>query len=521
MAKFTAQLNLSTNGKGYSFTRNGSYEEVFQKEYIVDNADSFVKMMSITPASISQDSLQDAKFLCIHNPSNQAIELRFITRTWTAGAIDVDSTNTANTSTLLLPNDYIVLPNAYAVDYSATTSSTEGTATDFSLPAVTGKLDSTANVDTATSGDIGSDATETTLYVEPTGENLYFSVGDYLRLENEICKVTALGTGADLGNSTLTITRGELGSTGVVHADGVAVEWYFYNNLGDFDKDAVVQTDRMGRFEATNFFGLGRQKYGTSSEVDSIQRGTVCILFATSGYQDFGLTGIKPSDETGLSASTSYWFDMQVNGGTADTITFTTSSSNTTFAQGSDSVLKKIQDVFNTFFYTSTKNMFQDKVSIFLTENGDVRIQSGNRGTASAISFVAKGTSGSDYTFFATGRIPAGAVGTAGGIQTAVASSYPDTTATAQGITTFNEAEIMYDDGHGNLISQFGASGNIDYSTGAISMRNAPPLAQFKVACNTGGALCGGVHANNVIQSISARSTNQYRNARIQVIGLN
>ena len=58
-------------------------------------------------------------------------------------------------------------------------------------------IDSGADLDHATSATMGSDATHTTLNLE-NGHSKYFKVGDLIRIENEICEVTAVGTGADL-----------------------------------------------------------------------------------------------------------------------------------------------------------------------------------------------------------------------------------------------------------------------------------------------------------------------------------
>ena len=73
--------------------------------------------------------------------------------------------------------------------------------------------------------------------------------GDLIRLENEICEVTAIGTGADLANSTCTIKRGLFGSTAATHADDVAIRLPFFNMYADFDKYSKSQTNKNGKFQ--------------------------------------------------------------------------------------------------------------------------------------------------------------------------------------------------------------------------------------------------------------------------------
>ena len=119
-------------------------------------------------------------------------------------------------------------------------------------------VDSTADLDHATSATMGSDATHTTLNLE-NGHSKFFKVGDLIRIENEICEVTAVGTGADLANSTCTIKRGMYGSTAATHADDVAIRFPFFNAYADFDKYSTAQTDGSGRFKAMNLFGYGRK----------------------------------------------------------------------------------------------------------------------------------------------------------------------------------------------------------------------------------------------------------------------
>ena len=75
------------------------------------------------------------------------------------------------------------------------------------------------------------------------------------------------------------------------------------------------------------------------------------------------------------------------------------------------------------------------------------------------------------------------------------------------------------DDGFGNLVGGGLGTGRIDYDSGAITLTNCPPDADFVVTGISGGALaCGGNTSENVVTAIRARSTNSKRNARIQIL---
>ena len=159
-------------------------------------------------------------------------------------------------SALLGAGDFIYLPAVMAMSWESANSAGNARVSDNEPPDSNEYVDSGADVDHATSATMGSDATHTTLNLED-GHSKFFKVGDLIRLENEICKVTAVGTGADLANSTLTIERGLFGSTAATHADDVAVRLPFFNMHHDFDDTSyngggngsanIVKTNDSGR----------------------------------------------------------------------------------------------------------------------------------------------------------------------------------------------------------------------------------------------------------------------------------
>ena len=401
--------------------------------------------------------------------------------------------------------------------------STEGASTQFDGTAVENKAitddglesgtkilytDSTADVDHATSATMGSDATHTTLNLED-GHSKFFRVGDLIRLENEICEVTATGTGANLANSTLTITRGAYGSTAATHADDVAVRLPFFNAYHDFDQYSVAQTDSNGSFKCHNFFGLGR----ASSGRQGIVPGSVAIKFYKPGYQELGLSGITSSTNSGLTASGSYWLKIAIDGGTAESINFTTDSSNVNFG-GTNGVISKIQDALDAKYYNTAANIFEQKATIGIV-NGDIRFTSGQRLSTSAIALTAgvDGASAS-YNIFAqqNGRFKALA-----NIDAAVAAKLPDDVIYDR--ITFEQSPLNvfgYDDGYGRM--QGMCSGTINYETGAVDMTGCPVNAEFVYSVSHTSAFSGKLNTgDNALVSVLANCPSQKRNGSVIV----
>ena len=400
---------------------------------------------------------------------------------------------------LLMPGETFS-PNVRSViSTEGASTQFDGTALDNQVPTAAMYDDSDANVDHATSATIGSDATHTTLNLE-NGHSKYFRVGDLIRIENEICEVTATGTGADLTNSTLTMIRGVHGSTAATHADEVAVRFPFFNAYHDFDKYSVAQTDSSGRFKSTNFFGKGRATSGRQGIVP----GSVAIKFYSSGYQELGLSGISPSSHTGLAASTAYKFNITVDGGsTFVDLGFTTDGSDLSFGN----LVSLIQSALDTQFLTAG-NLFEKKVTVSIV-NGDVRFTSGSRLSGSKIVLAAPG---SGTTPFGVGRIPA-----IGNIDAFVIAKLPDDIS----YDNVTYAQIpnnvfLYDDGEGNLKGM--GSGTINYETGAIDMLNCPADAEFVYSVAHSSAFSGKkVTGDNAIVSILANTPSQKRNAKIDL----
>ena len=515
MANVNVNLSLGQN----AFSKSKNFNQVFENTQEVDNTDGFITILSVS-ATKGTSIVPSLKAFCIYNEGDVPAEVQFSYQEWKnnsnvddANAVDMGggSTNIRYATVLLPAGDFIYLPNGRFCGYNADASAANATTIENTAPDSNMYVDSGADLDHATSATMGSDATHTTLNLE-NGHSKYFKVGDLIRIENEICEVTAVGTGADLANSTCTIKRGLFGSTAATHADDVAIRLPFFNMVADFDKFSTAQTDKNGVFHAKNFFGYGRTGDAIS---DGVQAGSVGIKFYQAGYQEIGLSGITPNTNSGLAASTAYAFNITVDGGsTFQSLSFTTDSSNTNFG-GKNGVINKIQDALNVQYYTSG-NLFEKRVTVGIV-NGDVRFTSGQHLSASAIVLAAP-TSGT--TPFGVGRFPA-----VGDVEASVAAKLPDDTVYDKETydASPNKSAFMYDDGQGNLLGA--GTGRINYETGEIRFTSLPN-ANFVLNVIHSSAHAGGVDANttsgkNTIQQIGARSVNPKLNTTIKILAYN
>ena len=515
-----AQGNINLTINGSSFAKQKNYNNIFENSQEVDNTDGFINVLTVSTTK-GANTVSNIKALCVYNQGTVGAELQFIVQDWLDNS-NTDEKNSVDLGpgsatvyryiTILLPaGEFIYLPNGRLISYAEDASGANATSVSNVAPNSNEYTDSTADVDTATDGAIASGTTTTTLYLED-GHSKFFKTGDLIRLENEICEVTAVGTGADLANSTLTIIRGTHGSTAATHADDVPVRFPFFNAYNNYNKYSVAQTNKNGKFKALNFFGYGRTG---DAIADGLVPGSVCFKFYNSGYQELGLSGITANTNTGLAASTAYKFNITADGGSVFVdFSFTTDSSNLNFG-GKNGVLSKIQDALDTQYYTAG-NLFEKRVTIGIV-NGDVRVTSGSHLSTSAILLAAPG---SGTTPFGVGRITA-----IGSIESAVAARLPEDTLFDR-VTDEerpNIGSIMYDDGNGNLVGA--GTGTINYETGAVDF-TAPVNAEFVVSATYLSAQSGGTDVSttngyNHITSVGARSTNSKLNAKVKVIALN
>ena len=525
MAKLDANLTITTGqGQDYLCSMSDNFSEVYQNINTVDNTDAFTTLATL--ARTNSSLLKGSKLIVIKNNSSIPIELQFQINIFTNNSnVDEHSADTYVTQ-ILAGNEYILIPNQWMLGYNADTSGGMAKTIDNKggYDVNSGKLyiDSVANL----AEDV--DGSETAIDVN---DGDYFRVGDLIQLGTttgttatkiEIMRVTGIST------NTLTVERGLFGSaTGnssaqtTGHVNGAAVHLPWFNTQDRYDKyhdDAnalgIAQTNSTGRYTAQNLFGYGRLATQVAS---GIVKGSLALKFYEAGYQEVGLSGITANTETGLTASTTYYFKIAADGGSAYEVAFTTDASNTKFG-GNNGVISKIQTILDTQFYTEG-NLFEKGITCSIV-NGDLRFTSHNRTRNSAIALTAgtSGTANTDELFDGTNQIarfPAT-------VQAAVAARLPDDTLFSKttNIETKNKSIFAYDDGKGNIVGA--ASGAINYETGAIDIQG-PNNAEFVASFNYDSAHSGGIKSTNdqengLIQ-ISARSMNSKIDAEVEILG--
>ena len=458
-------------------------------------------------ASASETGIPDPRRVQVSNIGKNAGIAIFQYNRWT----DEDTTGSGDAGKaylhfILAPGESITMPASRAVVVEDAALYDGELLTD-ATPDSNLYRDSGANMDNATAtGTIGSNSS-TTLYLEPwtdannNSANL-FRVGDLIRCTNEIMEVTAIGDKSNLANNYLTVRRGLFGSTAASdHADGDAILLPFFNCYHDFDDSSYngggnssavkVKTDVQGRFASYNFFGgYGREL----TSLSGILPGSVAMQFYTNGYQGLGLSDIKPSTPTGLTASTTYYIKVSCDGSTAEEISITTDSSNGNFG-GANGIVQKLQKALDNEFFDSTSNLFQRKVHVNIS-GGDLVLSSGSQLSTSAIALTAGASgAGASVRLLAqqNGRIPAVA-----NIRDAIASRL-ESTKVYDPITYTSEYKDIFiiDDANGNLVYKNKICGSINYETGAIDFSTENKNAEFIVSAAYSGPLSGKQDATN------------------------
>tara|TARA_R100001530_G_scaffold122550_1_gene90212 strand:+ start:392 stop:1942 length:1551 start_codon:yes stop_codon:yes gene_type:complete len=514
MANLNTKLQIKTGkGQTYGMEMSDTYTEVYQNINKVDNTDAFITLASLSKSNASL--LKGSKLIVIKNNSPVGVELQLHINEFNDSTNVDQYTEDLRITQLLGANEYMVLPNQYMIGYATDESASMAKTIDnkggYDV-ATTLEVDSTADIDTATDGAIDSGTTTTTLYLEPYTNaanctaNL-FRVGDLIRLQNEICEVTAIGDKTDLANNYLTIRRGLFGSTAATHADDVSVDFPFFNTQSDYDTFTYSQTNASGKFTSQNLFSYGRSlTYPTG-----IVKGSFAMKFYSQGYQELGLSGVTSASNSGLTASTAYQFQVAVDGGSAYDVDVTTDASDLSVGK----VLSLIQAQFDTAYYASSGNLKDKRLTVGIV-NGDIRFTSGQRTRASAVALSDSG--GGDTDIWGVGIIPAVA-----NVETAVPALLPDDTVFSKDtyISSSNVGSFSYDDGKGNITGGE-ASGTINYETGALAL-TGPANAEFVVSFNYDSAHSGGINASanqeNGIVSISGRSVNSKIDAEIEILG--
>tara|TARA_Y100000401_G_scaffold104458_1_gene96283 strand:+ start:2559 stop:4136 length:1578 start_codon:yes stop_codon:yes gene_type:complete len=523
MGKLTTKLNIVANDStsyGQSFTGRDlemidNYDNVVQLKERLDNSDAFIKLAacgsSISGVKAGAGArLIDAKLIVIKNCGKTAIELSLESNEH-AHANETRS-NAMYSSMIVAPDDFLVLPNQRIVNYSNLTSA--GNAATFDNQATSAlKTDSGAKL-----AEAFSDAADTNIVIDDSSggaANTFFRVGDTIRVNNEILRITAIndddGDGAFTPTS-LTVERALFGSTGATHANNDELEFAFFNEYSDFDKYTKCQTNRSGKYKTANLILNADQRVATAYSRGFV-RGSFAIKFYNKGYQELGMSGQTTTTSTGLATSTEYKFNITGNGGSVLTnLAFTTDSSNVNWG-GTNGVLSKINDSLATQYATSGGNLYDKLITVSIV-NGDIRFESQDRTSASAVLLAAPSSGTSP---FGVGNIPA-----IGSVEAPVAAALPDDTVrTSNYVSSPNEGVFAYDDGQGNILGA--ATGTINYETSAVELTSGPADAEFVVSAAYGSAHSGGINETtnfeNGLLAIYARSCNAKIDGEVEIIG--
>ena len=574
----SVQLVINAGSDTYYCQTAKAFKDKFNIQQEVDagtvasNNSQFIKLTSSAkdPAAAS---FHNAKAILIKNISNIAAEVYLRLQAWknngglthsydvidASTELDTSGTSGNRYITFLLPaNEFVYLPNSRWLQYTpyqhaAAGNVESGAYSEDGDIAVepkdinSGDLDVNVTDFTDDSAELVDDgdttATSTTITVDDGSQ---YKTGDTLRLSTEIVEVISVSS------NTLTIQRGLDGSTSVAVVNDANVRWAFHNRLLRYDIGKCVTTTN-GSFKQTGaFFSKGRTN---NALIDGLVAGSVAIgpFYSEGGYLDWGLSNVKASSETGLTASTAYAFDLVLDeyhasgtGSTATeaTISFTTDSSDTTWNGSSNAVIPKIQAAIDDTFTFVDGNfgtgtaLQKNRGATIAIVNGDIRItsKSNHSETIVGISAPASGT-----TPFGVGRFPA--VGSGGDLDgvpqvlgtrcgvDAAGIMYGPTSRLAletiddpkTGQTLTNTDAFLLDDGNGNLLHNGVAVGTVDYTTGHCSFTHLPS-AEFKVYGQTYSAHAGGLNfgaqGNNFIIEVGARSVNQKSKSQIQVVAL-
>ena len=537
MARLDANLTVKTGqGADYLCEMSEQYTEILTAQQVVDNGDEYTQIATFGTASGIGGSagirMSGAKLIIVKNNSDIPVELEISTTEFKdnsnvdeANSVDLgpdSSTSVRQISYILAANEYMLLPSTWMVSYAEAHSA--GNAKTIDNQSGYGTNSGKLYIDSVVNLAEDVDGSETAIDVNDSD---YLKVGDLIQLGTttgttatliEIMRITGISS------NTLTVERGLFGSTtgnvsaqSTGHASGAAVHLPWFNTQEDYDKyhddaDALgtAQTNKSGRYTAQNLFGYGR----TADDVASgIVKGSFSAKVYNAGYQEVGLSGITPSTHSGLSASTTYYFKIAADGGSAYEVAFTTDASNLNFG-GNNGVISKIQAILDQQYYTEG-NLYEKGISVGII-NGDIRFTSHNRTRNSAIALTA-GTSGSantDELFDGTNiiaRFPASP-------EKAVAAKLPDDVIydKTYNIEKSNKSAFAYDDGKGNIKGVM--TGTINYETGAIDL-TGPANAEFVVSFNYDSAHSGGLTSNNTIRTLKARSLNSKIDAEVEILG--
>ena len=357
--------------------------------------------------------------------------------------------------------------------------------------------------DNAASGELNN-TTDPVVFELDNGHEKY-RVGDMLRCENELLRVEGTyddnPTTSTVADNHIVVSRAHLGSAAASHSGTPDIHFHCYNEYYDFDRALsgtgaqLNQTDGLGRYKLSSFFGYARKDATADNETFGLVAGSVGFRFYSSAYQEVMMGGsgadggsgvsnipISASTDSFLASNTAYAFNLTIDDSAATTISFTTDSSVTTFG-GSSGVIQKIQDAINTATRTAGNALFGFGCTVGIV-NGKLRFTSDSHlsphdATNGSKILLADAGSGTNVFSGSAGIFPDVALVNAP-VEPSIAP-----VALYDSITyekTPNIDKICYDDGYGNLIYAGATVGKINYETGAFHFAiPSMPNAEFEI----------------------------------------
>ena len=441
--------------------------------------------------------------------------------------------------TMLMPNETFYPPvrgiiptgsqlqvlDGTVVDFTTTVGDTSNTMADF-------ESDSGDNV---ASGEFNN-TTDPVVFELNNGHEKY-RVGDYLRCENEIVRVEGTyddnPTTSTVADNHIVVSRAHLGSTAAAHSGTPDIMFPCTNELYDFDRalsgsSQLVQTDMLGRFKLSNFFGYGRTDATADNKTFGLVPGSACFRFWSSAYQEIMMGGttnnipITSSTSSQLTASTAYSFNLTLDDSTATTVSFTTDSSNLNFG-GSAGIVQKINDAILTATRTTGGALYGYSCSVSIV-GGKLRFTSNSHlsphdGTNGSKVLLADAGSGTNLLSGSAGIFPDDAVMNAP-VKPIISPVAIYDTLTYSKLS--NIGGFCYDNGMGELIYGGSIVGNISYETGAFSFTiPSLPNAEFEISLAHGSPFAGKMDTTkedtSAITAIHANVINKNITGEIEV----